>query len=309
MASVAIHGSRPDLPAYLMLLAAAMLYGLVPSANLVVATAGVPGLTYAFWFSVIGACVALTASVITRRRPGTTRQHFLAYLATGVFGIALPFVFLTYAAPQLPASIVVLLLALTPGITYALSVLIRLDVLRLSSVLGLALGLVGVVSLTWGGPDGYGGQLMWLGMVLLASLSFAISNLLAAVIRPPDAPSVSLAFGLLFAATLVLFPFYLAGGGLYVPFLNGTGADWIIVGVGLLMAAFFFLFFETIQRAGPVFFSQFNYISLLAGVVWAALFFNEIPNTQVAIAFMLIFLGVVLVNRGSGSVRPEEMPA
>ena len=47
------------------------------------------------------------------------------------------------------------------------------------------------------------------------------------------------------------------------------------------------LFFEIIRRAGPVFFAQFNYLAVLAGVAWAAAVFRERLSIYLVLAMAL----------------------
>jgi drug/metabolite transporter (DMT)-like permease len=48
-----------------------------------------------------------------------------------------------------------------------------------------------------------------------------------------------------------------------------------------------------------VFFSQFNYLAVLAGIAWAAVIFAERPGVYVwGGALALLFIGLALVNHG-----------
>lgn len=284
---------------FAMLGVAALLYGIVPSANKLVGTAGVSPFAYAFWFSLCGAALAFVAALATGGRPRFSKAHVKAYLATGFFGISLPFIFLTLAAPHLPASVIALLLALVPAFTYLMTLLFRMDRFRTLSVGGLALGLLGVLALLFENGTEFGGDLKWLLLALLAPISFAVSNIMAVVFRPPQSPSMSLTFGLLIVAALVLAPLYVAGTPIYMPFPPTTGVDWTVIGMGALMMSFIYFFFEIIHRAGPVFFSQFNYLSLVAGVIWAGILFGERPSLAFAVALVLMLLGIILVNAGT----------
>ena len=69
--------------------------------------------------------------------------------------------------------------------------------------------------------------------------------------------------------------------------------------------AFLVLFLEIIRRAGPVFFAQFNYLAVLAGVAWGAAIFGERLSIYVIVAMVLMFVGVFL----SGYRRPSTTAA
>jgi drug/metabolite transporter (DMT)-like permease len=71
-----------------------------------------------------------------------------------------------------------------------------------------------------------------------------------------------------------------------------------LIGVALLMAYFRFAFYGVIRMSGPVFFSTFNYIAVLAGVGWGMLFFGERHSPWIWAALVLMMAGVFLVSRG-----------
>ncbi|MBT3172799.1 MAG: EamA family transporter, partial [Rhodospirillaceae bacterium] len=138
----------------------------------------------------------------------------------------------------------------------------------------------------------------WLLLSLLAPVSFAMVNAFAGKFRPPEAPSVMLACGLLLASAVFLLPVMFATGQAYIPLgENGIG-DWAVLMAVAINAAFWLLFFEIVRRAGSVFFSQFNYLAVLAGIAWAMLIFAERPSVYIWGALALLFLGLALVNRG-----------
>lgn len=287
-----------------MLGLAALCYGVVPSMNKVVGEAGVNPLVYAFWFSFLGATVAGAICLFSRRRPRFSAAHIKAYIATGFFGIPLPFIFLTLAAPHLPASVVALLLALVPASTYVMALIFRMDRFRWLSVLGLTTGLGGVLFLVI--PEGAlpeGDALVWIAVALVAPLSFAMSNVLAVIFRPPDSPSITLAFGLLLASAVAMLPAALFFGSGYAPLPPVTDVDFAVLTVGGVMALFIFFFFEVIHRAGPVFFSQFNYFTLITGIAWASVIFNEVPNFWFVLALIAMLAGLVMVNAGTRASR------
>lgn len=286
-------------PVVLLILAAG-LYGTYPSLNKFAAEDGVPPFAYTFWFSFLGAVLCLLVCLARGIRPGFTGMHLKAYAATGILGATIPTVTLAYAAPNLPASVVSLILSLTPGTTYALALALRMDQLRIVSITGLLLGLCGVVLIVL--PEGAlprGSQVKWLLLILATPVCFAFSNIAAARYRPPASPSVSLAFGLLITGALSILPFMLGTGSYYVPVpMSGVGS-WAVLGLACMMAVFICLFFEIVRMAGPVFFAQFNYLSMIAGIAWATILFHERPTMWFFGAGGLMLAGVLLVNAGT----------
>ena len=79
------------------------------------------------------------------------------------------------------------------------------------------------------------------------------------------------ATGVLFGSALVLLPMMLVSGQTWFPQQIDSGAIATLLAIAI-NAVFLMLFLEIIGRAGPVFFAQFNYLAVLAGVAWAPSF-------------------------------------
>jgi drug/metabolite transporter (DMT)-like permease len=298
-----MNAARPPraASAYVMLVAAALIYGAIFSVNKLAATGGVPPLAYSFWQSFGAGLVLWLVLTLNGERLGVTRQHLVGYIVIGALVIGIPITLLTYIAPRLPAGVMTLVLALSPPFTFVLSVLGRLERFRLMGLLGLLCGFLGVVIVvvpgaTLGAPDAW----KWFLLALVAPLLFASSNVAAAVLRPPAASSVAMAAGVLLGSSLVLLPVMLIAGQGWLPRTFDVGVIGTLIAVGI-NASFLVLFFEIIRRAGPTFFAQFNYLAVLAGIGWGAIVFGERLTLTFFLAMILMFLGVFL----SGYRRPS----
>jgi drug/metabolite transporter (DMT)-like permease len=279
---------------YLMLVAAAAIYGAVFTVNKLAATAGVPALAYSFWQSFGAGLVLWVAITLRGERLGVTRRHLIGYAVIGALVIGIPISLLTYISPKLPAGVMTLVLALSPPLTLMISVILRLERFRVLGLIGLLSGFAGVVvviapSATLGTP----GAWKWFVLALVAPVLFASSNVAAAVLRPPAASSTAMSAGVLFGSSAVLLPVMLIAGQAWVPERLDTGAIASLLAMGI-NAIFLVLFFEIIRRAGPTFFAQFNYLAVLAGVAWGAAVFGERLTLFFFLAVALMFLGVFL---------------
>ncbi len=287
--------------AYIMLAAAALIYGAIFTVNKLAATGGVPPLAYSFWQSFGAGLVLWLVLTLNGERLGVTRQHLVGYIVIGALVIGIPITLLAYIAPKLPAGVMTLVLALSPPFTFVLSVLMRLERFRLMGLLGLLCGFIGVVIVvgpgaTLGAPDAW----KWFLLALVAPLLFASSNVAAAVLRPPAASSAAMASGVLFGSSLVLLPVMLIAGQGWFPHTFDAGVIGTLIAVGI-DACFLVLFFEIIRRAGPTFFAQFNYLAVLAGIGWGAIVFGERLTLTFFLAMILMFAGVFLSGYRRGA--------
>jgi len=140
------------------------------------------------------------------------------------------------------------------------------------------------------GPEAAG----WVLLALLAPASFSLVTVFAGKFRPPDAPSATLACGLLLGSAVLLVPVMFGTGQLYLfpgPSLSG---DLTLLYASLLSVLIFYVFLEMVRLAGPVFATQHNYIAVLAGFGWGALIFGEAHSVYIWGATALMFAGLTL---------------
>lgn len=283
---------------YLMLIAGAVIFSSLFTINKWAAVSGVPPLGYTFWQSLIGGVLLWVCVLLTRNRFGLSRQHLIAYLVIGALVLGFPISLLTFIAPELPASMLTLVLALSPPFTFAISVLVHLERFRLFGLLGLIAGFLGVLvvvapSTTLGGAEYW----KWFLLALLAPVMFACSNVCAALLRPPAASSPVMGAGVLLGSSIVLLPLMLLAGQAWVP-TSFEAAGMATLLAALVNATFLVLEFALIARAGPTFFAQFNYLAVPAGAAWGAVMFHEHLSFYYFVAMLLMFIGMFLTEYG-----------
>jgi len=292
----------------IMLLIGGAAYGTIFSANKIAIEGGFPFVAFTFYQAFIAGAVLLVVGLVQGERPGTSGAHLRQYAVTALFGFIVPFIVFSFVADKLPALVVTLLLALTPALTYLFAFLLRLERLRWISIAGVLLGFLGIllIVLPKGGlpsPDMAG----WLLLALLGPLGFAMNNVSVALLRPAASTSATLSAGVLIVSAAVLFVIMLAVEGFV--WVGDLGSDAVL---GMLWAAAvngltFLVLFEIIRLAGPVFFAQFNYVSVGAGFLWALVMFNDVPSLWVWIALAVLVVGLFLANAGATqSVRERE---
>jgi drug/metabolite transporter (DMT)-like permease len=290
---------------YAMLLGAAIIFGAVFSVNKLAANGGAPPLAYAFWQSFGAGLLLWIVLTLRGERLSLSRAALINYIVVGALVIGIPISLLTYIAPKLPAGVMTLVLALSPPFTFVMGVLARVERFRWLGLIGLLFGFAGVVLIV--APGASAGEPIawqWFLLALLAPLMFAAANVSAALLRPPASSSVATAAGVLFGSALVILPVMLIAGQAWVPTRLDNAAIGTLLAIAI-NAVFLVLFLEIIRRAGPVFFAQFNYLAVLAGVAWGAVIFGERLSIYVIAAMALMFVGVFL----SGYRRPTAKPA
>ena len=296
----------------LLLLLGGISYGGIFSANKLAAGVSFPVFAYTFWIALFAGLALLIVGAVTGNLPPTRRAHLLQYLRLALLAVMLPVLATAIAARELPAGVITLVLTLVPGVTYLMSFAIRMERFEAMSLAGLALGAGGVLLIVLPEqslPDA--GAWVWMLVALVAAVAAAGSNVVAAAFRPPKTHSLALACGILLAAAVVMLPVMLIADGPYL----FTDAGWQGI-AGMAWAAAihcvtFYCFQEVTRRAGAVFFAQFNYLVVAAGIFWALILFDETLSIWVWAALACMVVGIWLVNTGArrrtvGAARRAE---
>ena len=288
-----------------MLLVGACSYAMTFSLNRIAITEGIPVFPFVFWQGVGAGAVALVAGLVVGQRPKLTGVYLRFYFIFGFVGIALPYTMLALAAPRVPAGAVALTLTLSPILTYAFSILFRLDRVRLLRASGILIGLAGILVVLAPGtglPDP--GMAPWLLLAFGSPVCYAFGSVAVVFLRPAGSRPIPLTCGIAFASAILMLPVMAAAESWWL--FDGTmsAGDWSLIGGGALTACFFVLGLEIIRMAGPVFFSTNGYIGPLAGMGWAALYFGEVPSPWIGLAVALLFAGLFLVNRSTPPAAP-----
>ena len=284
----------------LLLVLGGVAYGGMFSANKLAAGVSFPAFAYTFWIALFAGLALLIVGAFTGTLPPTSRAHLLQYARLAVLAMILPVLATALAAPELPAGVITLVLTLVPGITFWMSFAAGMERFEALSLGGLVLGAAGVLLIVL--PEQSlpeAGAWVWMLVALVAAIAAAGSNVVAAAFRPPKTHSLSLACGILLAAACGMLPVMLVTDGPYL----FTDAGWPGIGAMAWAAAIhcltFYCYQEVTRRAGAVFFAQFNYLVVAAGIFWALLIFDERLSLWVWGALACMVVGIWLVNTGA----------
>lgn len=278
-----------------LLLLAALIYGAIFPVNRFAAEAGWQPLSFAFQQALCAGLVLMIAGLPAGIRPGLTASHIGAYVAIGGLVVGLPMGLLVAAASHLDASVVTLVLCLSPIFTLFIGSLLGIERFSRNMLIGMLLGIVGIAVIvvpqsavlregTWG----------WFILSLGAPVMFATANNLAKYMRPPATHSLAMASGTLIGAAAVALAVLLVFGETMILPPLAPAQLWPLAAAAAINAAFFYLFFEAIRIMGPARFSFFNYLAVAAGVIWSMIAFREQPASLYWLAILIMFGGMYL---------------
>ncbi|BCM20747.1 DMT family transporter [Mesorhizobium sp. J8] len=285
----------PPTDAALLLLAAAIYGGIFP-VNRLAAETQWPPVGFAFAQSLAAGVTLVLAAAVTGGRFALTAGQVRTYLILGGLVVGLPIGILVSAAPHVDASVLTLVLCLSPIFTLCIGALAGLDRFDWRTLAGMLLGVAGVavLALPDAGVVGSDG-VVWFLVALLAPVMFAAANNCAKWLRPEGASSAVMAAGTLLGAAVVAGVVMLALGGAALPSeWTGRTATPLVLATAI-NAIFFVLFFELVARMGPTRFSIFNYLAVAAGILWSLAVFDERPAASFWLALVLMLAAMYLV--------------
>ena len=284
----------------LMQLSIGATFGAVFTINKFAAKAGIPPIGYAFWEALLAGLVLLALVLATGRRLPIERRFLTTSLVTGLFGFVIPITVFNTVAGHLPAGLVTLVQALSPPFTYLLAFGVRLERFRWLSTAGILFGAAGILVIILPEFSLPSREMApWLLVGILSPASLAVVNIYVARSHSADVPPISRACGLFLGAAAILLPVTLATGSWYGWSGSLAGGDWTILTASLIFAFVNVLFLEIIRRAGPVFFSQQGYFSVISGMLWGMVILGERHSSWIWLALILLFAGLALVNAGT----------
>jgi len=280
-------------------------WGLSFSLARVAATGGAHPLGIAFWECSI-AGLLLVCLIAGRRIPvRVSRRDIRLHLTTGLVGMVIPGAAFFYAAAHVPAGVLSITIGMVPIMTFVASAFIRLEKFEMRRVFGVVLGSVSVVLLV--APNGSlpdPAQWSWLLLGFAAAGCYSALSLVIVLLAPPKSNSLVLTCGMFIAATFLMIPVLYVTGS-FAPFGWPWGAvEWSMLGLGIINAVAYALYFSLVDRAGPVFSSFTANLVTLFGVFWGIVIFAEENSVWVWLSFLTIMGALALVTpRGRAAAK------
>jgi drug/metabolite transporter (DMT)-like permease len=262
--------------------------------------AGVSALGVLAFQLLVAAVLVSAVAAVAGRLPRWDGRTLRYAVVAGALGIAAPNLITFAALGHLPAGLVGVIGALSPVFTYGLALLLRVERVQPLRAAGVVLGGVGVLVLLLPRsalPEA--ALLPWALLALAGPLLLAGGNLFRSLAWPPGLHPLSAASALLVTQALLFVPAAALLGELWLPGPALQAPDLALAGAGLLTTAFYLTAFELQRRAGPVVVGQLGYVITVVSLLLGAWVFGEKPAAATVWAVLLVFGGVLLVQRGA----------
>lgn len=258
----------------------------------------IPPLAFSVTRFAVGATVTVLVTLRLQGRPHFRRADLPYLLFAAVIGITVNQAAFVGSLHETTASNAALLIGTVPVWTSVIAILGRQERLALHHWIGVAVGLVGVVLIVFGGSRGEAGSPTFLGEVL-ALVTAASWALYTVLIRPLMArySALSISSFMMVAGTVALVPFalpdLLATSWAAVP-----GQAWL----GLLYAALLsvsltnILWFTAIGRVGASRAAIYTYLEPFLGVMFATLLIGERATGLQLLGGVVVIAAIVVAR-------------
>lgn len=282
----------------LCLVAAGSLLGLSVGMGKLAAAAGWHPIAFMCWSLFLGGLVLLAAVLLLGAKPSLERAHLAYYFVSGIVSLSIPNGLFFSAIPRVGAGFVSLCQAFPPLATYVLAVAFGMERPKAVRAAGILCGLAGAVMLALGKIGEGNAPAAWVAASLAAPAFLALGNIYRSRYWPAGAAALALAPGMLLAGSVPLAAFATVSG---IPVSAVPAEGWPLALLGFqaaILAASYALFFTLQKIAGVVYMSQVGSVGMIVGTLFAVMALGEGLSPLLPPAGMLIFLGVMLVNRG-----------
>ena len=296
-----------------LLLALGCLYGLLTPLSRIASFSEASAWLLAFWMNLLGAAMLFAVALPKLRKAVIAPRDWAFMAAAGVIGGAGEMLLFS-ASAELPASTVVMILALDSFIVFAIAAAAGYERGSLRRLLGLLLGASAVLMIV----DGRLAAERCGNLDLVHRRPCGADGLCPGLHphRPAAAGTLDYSFmaGIMMTISalttlpLVLWHGDLAGTGDVIA--NGN-LLLIILLMGAITALANALTFILTKSAGAVFASQCSYATTFFGIAWSFILLQERLDLWAWIALVMVVLGLVIVGprKAAEAEPPEELRA
>ncbi|MFO1133300.1 MAG: DMT family transporter [Hyphomicrobiales bacterium] len=253
------------------------------------------GVNPALWAAVIclgaGLAVGVAARLFERAAPvaGLYRYAAISCVVSNVIPLALTFA----AIPHIGSGLAAILVATSPVTTAILSMVFRVRPPSPLGLLGIAVGLMGAVTIIVARNAGFGAaESRWLLLAALIPVFLGAGNVYRTVGWPRGAGPMRLGATINLAAVPPLLLLAWAVGGLDLAPLAAIPG--IVAGQLVASTIMYLTFFRLQAVGGPTYLSQIGYVAAAVGVGVGVSFLGERYPPMVWLGIAVVALGIGL---------------
>lgn len=244
--------------------------------------------------------------LIRRTRLFMDRQTLLFYAVVALIGTIVPNSASYFAAAQLPAGVMAIIIASVPMFALIIALLMQLERLSMIRIIGVVLGILAIILLV--GPDTSlpePGKAVFVLIALIAPFSYGLEGNYVETQISKNYDPVAVIFCSSILGFFIVIPMAIATGS-WVDITAQWGmAEIALIASASIHAFVYVAYIWMVNVSGAVFACQVAYIVTIAGVFYSALFLHESYSGWVWASLVLMICGLVLVQpRDTKAVKP-----
>ncbi len=255
----------------------------------------------AFWVNIVCGVVCIAIGAFRGKLFGLNANLLAVFALWGVLGTLLGEVVIFWAAEQLEAWIISLVVVTEGFMAFLLAMVFRIESPSMRRFLGFVIGVAGVFVLMSVTQNLEGeARWTWILIAVIGPLGYALRGLMLAKRLPENLDRITATGYSGFAAAIILVPLVVVFDD-YYPLKFGVGSDFdkvsmIVVLLGLISAVACSLRVILIKYLGAVFASQSSIVVTVCGIGWGAVLLGERLPVVAWFALLLMLCGLFLVG-------------
>ena len=285
---------RPiESPAVLLLLTGSLL-GLTFPLGKLANQALIPPLIWAWLVSTGAGVVLLLFRSLKGSGISLSPVYCSYYLLSSILSLVIPNLLIFTVIPKLGSGYTGILFTLTPVITLALSIVLRVRVPNTLGICAIVIGLIGaVIVTTTRGEVNQPAALVWILAGLCIPVSLSAGNIYRTLAWPEDAEPLELAVGSNLSAALLLTLLIVASPQL-MQISDLLSIKPVAIAQVIAASAMFGLFYKLQQVGGPTYLSQISYVAAGIALFSGTLFLDERYSLITWSGAVVIVIGIAL---------------
>jgi drug/metabolite transporter (DMT)-like permease len=233
-------------------------------------------------------------------------QLWWFFAACGCLGYVLPFFLELFAVPRIGAAPLAIIISLAPMMTLLIAAATGTEKMTRRRVMGICVGFLSVSLIALQDLSLLSGAF---GIGLLAAIFvpfiYGSYHVFIARFWPDDMEPFEIAMGESLYGLMLVVPIYALWSdiGDVPPFSFST--YWIVGALLIFSLAEVWLYFQLMRMGGPTYVSQSGYIAVVAGVLWASVFFGETVTPWLALSIFLSLSALLITGTGKQEAEVE----
>ena len=287
----------PRLTLYALLALGGSCWGLtIPLTKISVSTGHQPfGLI--FWQLALSAIILATI-LLVRRKPLFPAGASLSLLIfVGLVGTNIPNSFSYWAAANLPAGVLAVVIALVPMFALPMAIALGRETVDPKRMFGVLLGAAAVILIV-GPPTSLpeSASVVFVFIAMIAPFCYGLEGNVVAIRGTGILDPMQLLFGASIVSFIFNLPIMLATSQFVNPLVAFGAAEMAIVANAGLHVIAYSLYLWLVGRAGAVFTSQISYLVTGTAVLWSMVLLSETYSVWIWTALALMLVGIALVQ-------------